>query len=221
MSKNIFCIVGESGSGKSYYMNSLALDNKFMKKAKLEPLIYGTTRDPRPEEKNGVDYNFISISEFENIPKEKLIEFRTYYTINGKKYYFTKTDYIENKTKNLLCTASLYQYESYRNWINLENIKHPNSYNLHLIILNANVKGRLLRIIDRRCESDDDIYEACRRIVEERAEFDQVKSRVPELMDPLSYRSVLVVNTDDISNESNRANLEKIKQFIISKNTSK
>jgi len=221
MSKNIFCIVGESGSGKSYYINSITMDNIFMKKAKLNPLIYGTTRPKRDDEKDGVDYNFISMEEFENIPKDKLVEFRTYNTINGKKYYFTKSEYIENKKNNLICTASLYQYESYRNWINIENIKHPGKYNLYLIILNARVRNRLTRILERRCKTDNDIYEACRRIVEERAEFDQVKSRVPEVMDPLSYDTVLYINTDNISDEFNKANLEKIKQFIISKNTSK
>ena len=216
--KNIFCIVGESGSGKTYYNNSIILDNRFMKKAKLAPLIYGTTRDPRPEEKDGVDYNFISVKEYEDIPKEQLIEFRTYSTIDGKKHYFTLTKYIEESKKdNLICTSSLYQYESYRNWISTENIKHPNSYALYLIVLNANVKNRLYRILDKRCKDDKDVYEACRRIVEERAEFNQVKKRVPELMDPMSYNTVLFIDTNDISSEKNKENLDKIKQFIISK----
>ena len=218
MSKNIFCIVGESGSGKTFYNNSIILDKKFLKQAKLEPLIYGTTRPIRSNERDGVDYNFVSEEDYKNIPHEDLIEFRTYYTTNGNKYYFTKTEYIEKKKKNLICTASLYQYESYRNWIANENIKKPGSYNLYLIILNANVKERLLRIINRRCETDEDIYEACRRTVEERAEFNAVKARVPELTEPFSYNTVLYVNTNDISNESNLSNLNKIKQFILSKN---
>jgi len=221
MSKNIFCITGESGSGKSYYANSIILDKKFMRKAKLEPLIYGTTRAARSTEKDGIDYNFISIEEYNNIDQNDLIESRTYNTINGKKYYFTKREYIENSKTNLICTSSLYQYESYRDWVNRENIKKHGSYNLYLIILNAKVRNRLTRIIERRCENDNDIYEACRRIVEEKAEFDQVKSRVPELMDPLTYNTVLYVNTDNISHEFNEANLNKIKQFIMSKNTSK
>ena len=218
MSKNIFCVVGESGAGKSYYINSIVLDTRFMKKAKLEPLVYGTTRLPRDGEVDGVDYNFMSLEDYNKISKSDLIEFRTYNTINGKKYYFTRSDYIKNKKNNLICAASLYQYESYRNWINLENIKNPGSYELYLIILNANVKNRLLRVIEKRCNTDDDIYETCRRIVEEKAEFDQVKSRVPELMDPMSHSSVLFVNTNNITNESNKFNLEKIKQFIMMKN---
>ena len=218
MAKNIFCIVGESGSGKSYYANSIILDTKFMKKAKLSPLIYGTTRKPRSNEKDKIDYNFISIDEYNNIDQDDLVESRTYNTIDGQKYYFTKREYIEDVKNNLICTSSLYQYESYRNWVNRENIKKPGSYNLYLIILNAKVRNRLTRILERRCENDDDVYEACRRIVEERAEFNQVKSRVPELMDPLTYNTVLYVNTDNISNEFNKANLNKIKQFIMSKN---
>ena len=218
MSKNIFCVVGESGAGKSYYINSIVLDTRFMKKAKLEPLVYGTTRLPRDGEVDGVDYNFMSLEDYNKISKSDLVEFRTYNTINGEKYYFTRSDYIKNKKNNLICAASLYQYESYRNWINLENIKNPGSYELYLIILNANVKNRLLRVIEKRCNTDDDIYETCRRIVEEKAEFDQVKSRVPELMDPMSHSSVLFVNTNNITNESNKFNLEKIKQFIMMKN---
>lgn len=216
--KNIFCIIGRSGAGKSFYTNEIINDKKFLKKAKLEPLVYGTTRAKRSNEKDGVDYNFITEEAFEKIPKDKLIEFRTYSTINGKNHYFTKTDYIENKHNNLICTSSLYQYESYRNWVNLQNIKKPNSYKLYLIILDASVKNRLLRIIDRRCKTDNDIYEACRRIVEERAEFDQVSHRVPELMEPMGYNTVLYINTDNISDESNKANLNKIKEFILSKN---
>lgn len=216
--KKIFCIIGKSGAGKSFYTNAINNDKKFLKKAKLEPLVYGTTRAIRSDEKDGVDYNFITEEAFERIPKDKLIESRTYHTINGKKHYFTKTDYIENKKNNLICTSSLYQYESYRNWVNLENIKKPDSYELYLIILDASVKNRLLRMIDRRCNTDADIYETCRRIVEERAEFDQVSSRVPELIDSMSYSSVLYINTDDISDESNKANLNKIKEFILSKN---
>lgn len=216
--KNIFCIVGESGSGKSYYNNSITLDTKFMKKAELEPLVYGTTRDPRENEVDGIDYNFVTEDEYKAIAKEDLIEFRTYNTINGRKYYFTKTDYIKDRNTNLICTPSLYQYESYRNWINLENIKKKESYNLYLIILRADVKNRLLRIVENRCKTDNDIYETCRRIVEEKAEFDKVKSRVPELMDPMAYNSVIVINTNDISNESNISNLNKIKEFILSKN---
>lgn len=218
MTKNIFCIVGESGAGKTFYTNALMSDHGFLRKSKISFLIYGTTREPRSGEKDGVDYNFVTLEEFNNIPKDKLIEFRTYNTITGKKHYFTKTDYIESGKSHLLCTASLYQYESYRNWINLENIKSPGKYNLYLIIFSADVRNRLLRIIKNRCKSDNEVYEACRRIVEERAEFDQVKSRVPELMDPISYNSVLLVDTNSISAETKEENLEKIKQFIISKN---
>ena len=218
MSKNIFCIVGESGSGKNYYNNSIILDRKFIKKAKLKPLIYGTTREPKSGEVDGIDFHFISMEEYKKIPEEEIIDFRTYNTINGIKYYFTKADYIKEGKSNLIGITSLYQYESYRNWINLENIKNKDSYRLYLIVLDASVKNRLLRIIDRKCQTDEDIYETCRRIVEEKAEFDKMKSKIPELIDPMTYNTVLIINTNNISNEYNLANLNKIKQFILSKN---
>jgi hypothetical protein len=137
--------------------------------------------------------------------------------MDGVVYYFTLEDYITKGDKNLICTSSLFQYESYRNWINLENLRNPNSYGLYLIILDANIKNRLCRTVNNRCKSNNDIYEACRRVVEERAELDTVRARVPELMDPMSYNTVLFIDTNDISKESNFNNLNKIKNFILSK----
>lgn len=215
--KNIFCIVGASGAGKSYYYSSITLDTKFMKKAKAEPLVYGTTRPPREGEKDGIDYNFVSLEEYKNIDKNRFLEFRSYNRMDGVVYYFTLEDYITKGDKNLICTSSLFQYESYRNWINLENLRNPNSYGLYLIILDANIKNRLCRTVNNRCKSNNDIYEACRRVVEERAELDTVRARVPELMDPMSYNTVLFIDTNDISKESNFNNLNKIKNFILSK----
>ena len=221
MEKNIYCIVGKSGSGKSYYMNAISSDTKFMKKANLAPLVYGTTRDKRVNEVDGVDYNFITEEEYKAIPSSKLIESRSYNTITGKKYYFTKSDYIENAKANLICTASLYQYEYYRSWINLKNLTASKStvnepiYNLHLIIIETELRNRLERILQNRCNTETDIYEACRRIVEERAEFTSVEERVPEFKDPFTYKQVIIIDNNDISEINTVANLEKIKKFIL------
>ena len=215
--KNIFCIVGASGAGKSYYYNSITLDTKFMKKAKAKALVYGTTRPPREGEKDGIDYNFVTLEDYKNIDRNKILESRSYNRMDGVVYYFTLEDYIIEEDKNLICTSSLFQYESYRNWINIKNLREPDSYKLYLIILDAGIKNRLCRTVNNRCKNENDIYEACRRVVEERAELDTVRARVPELMDPMSYNTVLFIDTNDISKDSNINNLNKIKDFILSK----
>ena len=219
MNKNIFCIVGKSGAGKSYYIDSIRSDSKFMKQANLSPLVYGTTREKRAGEKDGIDYNFVTEEQYKNINPNNLIETRTYGTISGIKYYFTKSDYIKNPKSNLICTSSLYQYESYRNWTNLENLTNKSNsidekYILNIIIINSELKTRLKRIIDRST-TDKEIYEGCRRVVEEKSEFESVESRVPELMDPMIYPQVLIIDNNDFANTEN--NLIKIKEFILSK----
>ena len=60
-------LVGPSASGKNFMRET------FLKKGFTGDVSY-TTRNPRPNEKNGVDYNFISTSKF-----AKLIENKSFY----------------------------------------------------------------------------------------------------------------------------------------------
>lgn len=71
MKGKIFVITGTSGSGKST-LASAVLEDYEMNIAKVTTC---TTRDPRGEERNGIDYNFLSRAEFENfIEKDALFE---------------------------------------------------------------------------------------------------------------------------------------------------
>lgn len=54
----VIIIAGHTASGKSTVLDALCKDHGFVK------LITTTTRDPRPNEVNGVDYHFISKDEF-------------------------------------------------------------------------------------------------------------------------------------------------------------
>ena len=74
--KNVTILCGVSGSGKNYISDYLTTHLDFT------PLISHTTRIKRPNETNGIDYNFVSEEDFLHmIEDEYFIEYRTYNTL--------------------------------------------------------------------------------------------------------------------------------------------
>lgn len=91
MKSENFIILGQSGSGKSYLVNGLIeLGEKYSPKV--------TTRPMREGEKNGVDYNFLSNSEFEKLLNAGEIKVYQTFLINGNTWYYgiTKENYDNN-----------------------------------------------------------------------------------------------------------------------------
>lgn len=77
MSNNakLFVISAPSGTGKSTVIDAVMKDLPRLKK-----LVSYTTRKPRPGEKNGVDYNFVGVPEFERMRDDgKLLEWASVY----------------------------------------------------------------------------------------------------------------------------------------------
>ena len=86
----LIVVSGPSGCGKST-LNQLLLN----KRKNIVMSISDTTRKPRGEEKDGVDYNFISPEQFkENIKNDKYLEYAMVYT---DKYYGTPEDFLNKK----------------------------------------------------------------------------------------------------------------------------
>lgn len=76
MNKNVTILVGKSGSGKDHILNAL------VSKYGFNPLTSHTTRPKRPNEKEGLEYNFILEEDFlQMIRENKFIEYRTYDTL--------------------------------------------------------------------------------------------------------------------------------------------
>ena len=73
--KKIICLIGKSGSGKS------TIEQKLCSDLKINHIISHTTRPPRKEELEGLDYHFVSDDYFEE-KKEEFIEQRLYKVIN-------------------------------------------------------------------------------------------------------------------------------------------
>lgn len=210
---NLFCLIGKTGAGKSEYLDKLCADRKFMNEVNLMQLVYGTTRAKREKEVDGIHYHFHTREEYENIPAIDLVEFRSYYTLNdGEVFYFTKSEYID-PNKNIICVVSPYQYESYRNWCNIEKIKKHSNFDIHMIYIDTDIRCRVERTV-ARAKTDDDIYELCRRAVQEKVEFGDVSKRIPELIDPMQSNNVCYIDNSCDMEKGFNENLEKIKRYI-------
>ena len=83
----LFVVSGPSGAGKDTLVEALR-----ERRASLRYSVSATTRQPRPEERNGEHYFFVSAQEFERLRREgRLLEWREY---NGN-LYGTPRDYVE------------------------------------------------------------------------------------------------------------------------------
>lgn len=218
---NIFCIIANTGSDQELYLNHILSDKSFTKHTNLSRLIYNTTKPKNNYEDQDTSskYHYYSIDQYDKMSKDKEIEFRSYYTIPyGTIYYFTLKDDIEGK-ENLLCIASPYQYESYRRWISMENMRYPGKYNLYAILVHCTLKNRFKNKIDsmKDSESDISILEFCRRVLEDNAEFNDAKSRIPELNDPMNCNNVCYITNDKNKENDFINNISLIKGFILDK----
>lgn len=82
-------LIGASASGKTEVAKTLA------KKYNITKIVTYTTRAPRVNERNGVDYNFVSVEEFAKLTSEDYFVETTYYNNN---YYGTaKKDVKDDK----------------------------------------------------------------------------------------------------------------------------
>lgn len=221
---NIFCIIANIGSDQDLYIESILNDKIFCNSNRLSRLTYNTTKPANNiEDRMFVDkYKYFTIEDYKNLPSSDILEYRSYYTIPYHDvYYFTLKEDITKKRKNynLICIASPFQYESYRTWVSLENMKEPNKYSLHAIFIHCNSKNRMTKMIKNTTDSCNDItiMEICRRFLQDNAEFNDTKNRIPELDDPLSCNNTCYIDNDDFAEYSNSVNISKIKSYIANK----
>lgn len=85
MKQKKILILGQTASGKD------TLRKKLIEKG-LRPAICYTTRPPRPYEKNGVDYHFVALQEFEKLEDEGFfIESEPFRVHNGEIWKYGKS----------------------------------------------------------------------------------------------------------------------------------
>lgn len=209
--RHIFCVIGETNSGKNTILNEILDDEEFIKSVNIRKLVYGTTRPKRPGEKEAEDYYFMSKKEFldfHHTYPDKLVEYRGYNSVWGRVYYFTKEKYISDLAgKNIICTCVPMQYKLYTDWIKRMN----KQYKVHIIYLNTSLYNTVKRGLNR-ANDDKDVFDLCRRIVEDKEQYDKVFN---------SYDSNKLLSMITIYNEDDKEiynhNIKRIKQFISDK----
>lgn len=163
----VVCLIGATGSGKTLITNKLLnladtarskLQGSFP--TKLRGIMQITTRPMRAGEVDGVDYKFVSDSEFHSLViNNKLAEHRTYATKLGMWSYGTLLDDLITDDIIIL-PVSLDQYE---NLVKIEQLKNTESkLNLVPQVIFIDHKIRLHRLIDR-ATTDMDLVETCSR----------------------------------------------------------
>lgn len=146
-------LVGESASGKS------TTEKELVKHYGYINIISYTTRSPRADERDGVDYHFINDEIFcEKFQSGFFAETAKY---RGWCYGTAKEDCTDNK----VCVVTP------RGFRNLKKVPGLNIYSFYIKVPR---RDRLIKILQR----GDDIDEACRRSLSDVGQFDGIEDEV-------------------------------------------
>lgn len=142
----LIVVSGPSGCGKS------TLDNMILEKREnIVMSISDTTRSIRGNEVNGVDYNFISVQEFEeNIKNNKYLE---YAKVHSSKYYGTPEEWVDkqlNAGKDVILEIDI---EGARQ------VDAKRSDAVFIFIMPPSMKILKQRLVSRKTESKEQVVE--------------------------------------------------------------
>lgn len=139
----LIVVSGPSGAGKDTICQKLIKEN-----SNIWMSVSMTTRKPRPLEKDGVDYFFVSSEEFENKIKDNtFLEYASY----NDNYYGTPKDKVEeklNEGKDVILVIDI------NGAVNIKKII-PSA--LFIFIMPPNMETLKNRLIGRKTESKDKV----------------------------------------------------------------
>lgn len=189
-------LLGASGAGKDTLVKYLVKNYDFKK------MVTYTTRPPRPDEKNGIDYYFTNDDEFEKMKSnDAFIETSVY---RGWKYGSAKKSYLNAKGNDIviLTPSGLRDIKRFYQEQGIDYKKKITS-----VYLNVSRRERLKRLLNR----GDDIEEAYRRNLSDIGQFDGIEKEVDIVIPSFSNKKDLadffidsiVDYRDDRDNEYN------------------
>lgn len=158
----IFCLVGKSSCGKDTIYKKILAE----KSLSLKTLVPYTTRPPRQEETNGVEYYFLTETQLQELEKQgKIIELRAYTTACGIWKYFTVNDHqINLKENHYLIIGTLESFTQLQNYFG-KDVMIP-------IYIELENGERLQRALNReRIQSEPKYRELCRRFLADEEDF--------------------------------------------------
>lgn len=164
----IYVVIGKSASGKDSIFKHLREDETL----KLKTVVGYTTRPIRIGEQDGVEYFFVSDDRFECLKVEgKIIEYRTYQTINGPWNYFTVNDgQIELEKSDYLFINTLEAYNQIRKYFGEDKVIP--------IYIEVEDGERLSRALKREKKQLTPNYaELCRRFLADNEDFSEEELR--------------------------------------------
>lgn len=141
----LIVVSGPSGAGKDTICQKLIKEN-----SNIWMSVSMTTRKPRPLEKDGVDYFFVSSEEFENKIKDNTFLEYAYYNDN---YYGTPKDKVEeklNEGKDVILVIDI------NGAVNIKKII-PSA--LFIFIMPPDMETLKNRLIGRKTESKDKVVQ--------------------------------------------------------------
>lgn len=160
----IFCLMGKSSCGKDTLYKRILSDPSLP----LKTLIPYTTRPPRKEERNGVEYYFLTEEEEQELERKgKIIELRAYHTLHGIWKYFTVNDHQLDLEKNhYLIIGTLESYLKLQEYFGRDFLVP--------IYVEVDDGERLQRALNReRIQSQPKYLEICRRFLADDLDFSE------------------------------------------------
>lgn len=159
----IFVVMGKSATGKDTIYKRL-LENENLA---LKEVITYTTRPIREGEKEGVEYHFSTVEEYNNyLDKGKVVESRCYDTVHGPWFYYMVNDgqiNVESDNKYIII-GTLESYEQIRNYYG-KDVVIP-------IYIEIEDGIRLTRALEREKKQKEPKYaEMCRRFLADANDF--------------------------------------------------
>lgn len=168
----LYCILGKSASGKS------TIENLLEEKGLIR-LISCTTRPPRENERNGIDYYYVTEQEFENMRLNNLLLEYTEY--RGWHYGININQIDMNDDKDYLAVIEPHGYKQ---------IKEKLGDKVVGIYITVQNKERLIRALNR--EVNPDVDEIIRRFLSDKELFKGIETEVDYIFE--NWYSYEVVN---------------------------
>lgn len=153
MSTKVICIIGKSSSGKSTFYNYLK------KHSNYNFITLYTSRDKRPNEKNGEDYHFVSIRKFEEMICNDL--FLDVKIFNGWYYGIPEKGFRKDKINVVVIDPA--GYKNLRKYYGEENV-----IGIHI---KTPFTTRMIRYIQR---TGNLTFELCRRFKADYKDFKNI-----------------------------------------------
>lgn len=154
-------LIGKTGSGKTTVAEEL-------KKRGYNKVVTYTSRPMRPGEVNGVDYNFVSLEEFDELDRKgKFIETTSYNTVHGVFKYGTAVDSFKAEGSNLII-LNPYGVKA------LKNYKATKDENLYYTVVYLRISDEAARV--RLEKRGDNMKEVERRLKTDLIDFKDVNA---------------------------------------------